>query len=340
MTRVWFNKTFSSVHAALTLVRQGDLTGEYFLVCSSPNPHAIGPLAAHEAAVEAHGLTGSDYVGWCLEFCRERKIDIFVPGKEASLISSRRDEFGAIGTRVLCAALPEALELIHSKERFYQTARAPSAPAPEFAVFDRLETFNSAYKEMRVNHPVLCMKPTVSVYGIGFRQIVENRTAFDLLMDGDPYRVELQSLREMLERIGQFRSMLLMPYLAGYEFSVDCVAQNGALVCAVIRRKPLKAGRGQEIIIRDDIMAACIDLVRQFALNGNVNIQFREGDAGLRVLEINPRMSGGIGMASLAGPNLPYLALAVFDSGRDAVRIPPVKAGIRVGEVTSAVILS
>jgi len=231
------------------------------------------------------------------------------------------------------------LILIHSKERFYQTARAASAPAPEFAVFDRLEAFNSAYKEMRVHHPVLCMKPTVSVYGIGFRQIVENRSAFELLMDGDPYRVELQCLREMLERIGQFRPMLLMPYLAGHEFSVDCVAQDGTLVCAVIRRKPLKTGDGQEIVIRDDIMAACADLVRQFVLNGNINIQFREGDTGLRLLEINPRMSGGIGMASLAGPNLPYLALAVFDCGRDEVRVPPIKAGIRVGEVAPAVIL-
>jgi len=57
----------------------------------------------------------------------------------------------------------------------------------------------------------------------------------------------------------------------------------------------------------------------------------------LRVLEINPRMSGGIGMACLAGPNLPYLGLVVFDRGRDAACVPAIADGLRVGEMNKAV---
>ncbi len=75
-------------------------------------------------------------------------------------------------------------------------------------------------------------------------------------------------------------------------------------------------------------------------LNGNINVQFREGRDGLRLLEINPRMSGGIAMASLAGPNLPYLAIAAFDRGVTAVDVPPINVGIRVGERNNAVVLS
>lgn len=336
MTRVWFNKTFSSVYGALNLIRQGDTSETYRLICSSPNPHAIAPLAAHEAALEPSGLKGAEYVDWCLAFCREQHVDIFVPGKEASLVGSRRDAFDAIGTRVMSAAPPAALDLLHNKAEFYATASAPTAPSPEFAVFESLEQFDEAYARMRADHPMLCMKPSVSVYGIGFRKILEDRSGFDLLMAGDAYRIDLRSLRELLERATSFRPMLLMPYLAGHEFSVDCVAEDGVLVCAVARCKPLVAGAGQEIVVREDIQQACTDLVAQFALNGNVNIQFREGDEGLRVLEINPRMSGGIAMASLAGPNLPYLGLAVFDCGRTAVDLPAIDAGLRVGEVTQA----
>ncbi|MDP2829800.1 MAG: ATP-grasp domain-containing protein [Sulfuricellaceae bacterium] len=337
--KVWFNKTFSSVHSALLLIRRGGVGEEYRLVCSSSNPHAIGFLAAHESATEPSGLTGPEYIDWCLDFCREQQIDIFVPGKEASLISSRVGAFEVIGTRVMCAGEPGSIDLIHNKASFYQATQTSNVPAPEFTVFDSLKSFDKAYDSMRAKHTVLCMKPSVSVYGIGFRKIVENRSAFGLMMDGDAYRIDLRSLREMLEREDQTRPMLLMPYLDGHEFSVDCVASNGALVCAVARRKSRKAGGGQEIVVRDDINTACVDLISQFDLNGNINIQFREGNQGLRILEINPRMSGGITMACLAGPNLPYIALAVFDRGLGKVDVPPTHDGLRVGEVTTAVLL-
>lgn len=336
MTRVWFNKTFSSVYGALKLIREGDTTESYRLICSSTNPYAIAPLAAHEAAIEPSGMKGAKYVEWCLGFCREQAIDIFVPGKEAGLIGSRRDEFDAIGTRVMSAAAPAVLDVLHNKAEFYATAIVPTAPSPEFAVFDCVAQFDQAYGRMRAEHPVLCMKPSVSVYGIGFRQILEDRSGFELLMSDDAYRIDLRSLRELLERAGTFRPMLLMPYLAGHEFSVDCVADNGVLICAVARQKPLSVGAGQEIVVRDDIQQACMDLVAQFALNGNVNIQFRDGAQGLRVLEINPRLSGGVAMTSLAGPNLPYLGLVVFDRGPDAVNIPDIEAGLRVGEAAEA----
>ncbi|MEO8407429.1 MAG: ATP-grasp domain-containing protein, partial [Oxalobacteraceae bacterium] len=73
-----------------------------------------------------------------------------------------------------------------------------------------------------------------------------------------------------------------------------------------------------------------------YGLNGIFNVQFREGQNGLGLLEINPRMSGGIAMACVAGPNLPYLALRGFDRGFDGVQIPAIRAGIRVAELARA----
>ena len=340
MKRVWFNKTFSSVHSALSLIRKGDAESRYRLLCSHPNPNALGLVVADEAATEPSGLTGEGYVDWCLAFCREKEIDIFVPGKEATQVGRHTERFLDQGVRVLSAAAPDTLERLHDKARFYAEACAPSAPSPELEVFEDAESFDAAYERMRKRHELLCMKPAVSVYGIGFRQISEKKSAFDLMLEGNPYRIDLVSLREMLQRAGRFRPMLLMPFLSGHEFSVDCVALNGELICAVARRKPLTSGEGQTIVVREDMLQACAHLVQQFALNGNVNIQFREGDEGLRILEINPRMSGGIAMACLAGPNLPYLALAAFDQGREVVSLGAIEDGLRVGEINQAVRLS
>ena len=262
MKRVWFNKTFSSVHSALSLIRKGDAEARYRLLCSHPNPQSLALLAADDAATEPSGLTGEAYVGWCLAFCKEQRVDIFVPGKEATLIGRHAKRFLDQGVRVLSAAAPDTLERLHDKARFYAEACAPSAPSPELEVFEDAETFAAAYARMRERHEVLCMKPSVSVYGIGFRQITEGQRAFDLMLDGNPYRIDLVSLREMLQRAGHFRPMLLMPFLVGHEFSVDCVALNGELVCAVARRKPLASGEGQTIVVREDILDACSHLIR------------------------------------------------------------------------------
>ena len=51
-------------------------------------------------------------------------------------------------------------------------------------------------------------------------------------------------------------------------------------------------------------------------------------------------MSGGIGMACVAGPNLPYIALRGFADGFDKVEVAPVRNGIRVGELSRAVELA
>ena len=119
MKRVWFNKTFSSVHSALSLIRKGDAEARYRLLCSHPNPQSLALLAADDAATEPSGLTGEAYVGWCLAFCKEQRVDIFVPGKEATLIGRHAKRFLDQGVRVLSAAAPDTLERLYDKARLY-----------------------------------------------------------------------------------------------------------------------------------------------------------------------------------------------------------------------------
>ena len=338
MQRVWFNKTFSSVGAAIRLIREADTAGDYEIVCSSTNAHAPAFLAAHVSSVEPSGLTGPAYLAWCLDFCRTQGIGIFIPGKEASLISAERAQFEAQGTRVLCVAAPDMLDLLHDKARFYQSVDCSTPPAA-FRVVETAAQFDAAYRELRQDHPKLCIKPSVSVYGLGFSVLDEERSSAQLLLAGVQYHIGLDDLRRGFEAMETFRPMLVMEYLDGHEFSVDCVGDHGRLICAVARKKPLLAGQGQTIDLRDDILESTRQLTATYGLNGVFNVQFREGQSGLGLLEINPRMSGGIAMACLAGPNLPWLALAGFDRGFDGLAIAPIRAGLRVGELSHAVAL-
>ena len=339
MRRVWFNKTFSSVAAAIRLIREEDVVGDYHIVCSNTHPHAPAFLVAHESVIEPVGLKGAAYLDWCLHFCNENGIDIFVPGKEARLISAAHEQFAMRGTRVLSVASPEVLDLLHDKARFYQMVDLKRAPPADFRVVENQAQFDAAYRELRESHAKLCIKPSVSVYGLGFSVIDEARCSAQLLLEGIQYHIGLDDLRRGFAAMQSFRPMLLMEYLDGHEYSVDCVGDHGRLVCAIPRKKSNVVGQGQVIDLREDILQSTKQLTATYRLNGVFNVQFREGKNGLGLLEINPRMSGGIAMACLGGPNLPYLALVGFDRGFDGLQIPAIRAGLRVAELPRAIAL-
>jgi len=334
--RVWFNRTFSSIYAAIELIRKADTGHRYTIVHSNPNRHVPAAGLAHEFHPEPTGLQGDAYVDWCLSFCRRQRIDIFVPGREATLLAGEHARFADIGTRVLSAAPAPMLQLIHDKARFYAETVLPGAPVAAFRRFESLEEFDAAWDELRPHHARLCVKPSHSIYGLGFAVVDEERSSAALLLAGAEYHIGYQDLRRGLGELGRFRTMLLMEFLDGPEYSVDCAGDDGRLVAAVVRRKPAQAGSGQLIDMRPDILDATAALCAAHGLNGVFNVQFREGGGRPRLLEINPRMSGGIAMACLAGPNLPYIALHGFASGYDGVDVGPVADGMRVAELGAA----
>ena len=335
--RVWFNRTFSSVYTAIKLIREADTANRFYVIHSNPNPHSPAGRVAHDFIVEPTGLDTDAYIDWCLAFCIEHRIDIFFPGKGATRLALELDRFAAIGTRICSVASHAALTTIHDKARFYAETVLEGAPVAEFAPFDTLAQFDAAYAQLRPRHAKLCVKPSNSVFGLGFAILDEERSSAALLIEGVEYHTGLQDFRRGLGELGTVRTMLLMEYLDGHEYSVDCVGDNGRLVAAIARKKPMQAGRGQLIDMRDDILAATAELARIYGLSGMFNAQFREGGGALRLLEINPRMSGGIGMACVAGPNLPYISLCGFADGFDTVAVPEVANGMRVAEIAEAV---
>ncbi|QOY94896.1 ATP-grasp domain-containing protein [Massilia sp. UMI-21] len=338
--RVWYNRTFSSVYAAIGLIREADSAGRFTIVHSNANRHTPAARLAHEFHGEPTGLDAAAYVDWCVEFCRKQRIDIFVPGREATVLAAHHARFLEGGTRVLSAASPRQLQLIHDKAGFYAETDLPQAPVAEFRRFDNLAAFDAAWAELRPRHAKLCIKPAKGIYGIGFAIVDEQRSAAALLLGGVEYHIGYQDLRRGLAELGEFRTMLLMEYLDGHEYSVDCVGDQGRLVTAVARRKLPQSGSGQLIDMRPEIIAATARLAADHGLNGIFNVQFREAKGKPRLLEINPRMSGGIGMACAAGPNLPWITLKGFADGFDTVEVPPVRDGMRVIEVAEALELA
>jgi hypothetical protein len=340
--RVWFNKTFSSVSNAINLIKQADIEGKFWIISTHTNPDFPSALTAHEFKLEPSGLIGSNYVNWCLEFCIENNIQIFVPGKESATFSSTEITtlFESHGIRIMSSGSKETLDFLENKADFYSHVDLPLAPPADFETFSNYDEFTAAYDRLRAKHKVLCVKPSVGVYALGFSVLDEEKSSTQILFEGLPYRIGLQDFKNGLMHLNNFPLMMVMEYLPGDEYSVDCVADNGKLICAVPRKKSSGIGRGQTIDCRADILTCVEKLADDYKLNGIFNAQFREGENGLSLLEINARMSGGIGMACMAGVNLPFIALSGFAFGFSNILIPPVKNGIQVSEQLIPVILN
>ncbi|MEB4593253.1 ATP-grasp domain-containing protein [Candidatus Thiothrix sp. Deng01] len=334
--RIWFNKTFSSISSVFHNLRQARIEGGLAVIYSHNNPVASAFLAADEAYLEPAGLTGAAYVEWCLNFCQEHGISHFWAAKEARLIGQQRAAFAALGTQVIAVATPETLKHLNHKGEFYQHLPVTVAPAMACIRVQDAAGFDNAVAVLSQQHAQLCVKPAISVFGLGFRILDRQRDSITHLLKGVEYEIPLAELRAGMGHTPEFPELLVMEHLPGAEWSVDCAGRDGQLLCAIQRKKHPQAGYGQEIDNNPEIQGMVERLATHYGLNGLFNIQFKANAAGeARLLEINPRPSGGFGMACLAGVNLAEVFLQSLQGRTPA--IAPLRYGLLVGEVSKPV---
>lgn len=335
--RIWFNLTFSTINAVFRNFRKAIPVSEATLICTHTHMTASAFLAADECFLEPFELTGQAYIDWCLDFCRQHDIGLFWPGKEAALAEKNRPLFEAAGTQVLSVADFDTLNLLRNKAIFYTGLNPEIAKPMDFVVVNDCNAFDRAVADLSSKHNRLCIKPAVSVYGLGFRILDHEANSISHLLNGIEYRIPLQELRQGMGDTPYFETLLVMEHLGGPEWSVDCAGRHGELLCAVQRKKSLFAGHGQTIDNNAEIAGMVERLTLHYRLNGLFNIQFKEGDHGPRLLEINARPSGGFGMACLSGANLAEIAWRSI-KGELPLK-PAIQYGLRVAEISTPVVL-
>jgi biotin carboxylase len=292
---VWFNKHLSNTWEVLALLRGARAAGEFRVLCTHPQKGYAGRLHADAFEQEPWGLGDDAYIAYCLDVARRHYVRLFFPGRKVVPVVRAAARFAALGTAVLAAGDGETLAQVNDKARTYAALEGAGVPLPEHAVVRDAAGFDAVYARLRARHAVLCYKPTVSVFGLGFRIVTEGRAA------NAPF-ITLESARQEMGR----RETLLMEYLPGPERSVDCLARDGELVRCVVRRK--EAG-GQVIEDNPELTAVVRRLTARFRLSNLFNVQFRAVSGQSYLLEINARMSGGLPFACRSGVALPYWAL-------------------------------
>ncbi len=205
-------------------------------------------------------------------------------------------------------------------------ARLPrflGSPMPWTREIDCVEDYDATIAHLQGLGLRACVKPPKGVFGNGLWRLKQARSLFDTLMNPDAHEISIEAMRAAL-RESPGKRLLVLEYLAGVEWSVDCVCDRGDLVAAVARRK---LGRVQRLAVSGPALDIASQAVGHFGLSGLINVQCKaaaRGSDDIRLLEINTRMSGGCLYTRYSGINLPWIhvALALGLMPRGAVPVP------------------
>ncbi len=326
---VLFTKNFSVTAAQLHALK-----GSRYTVWASHSDPDHGMMAAADHTfLEPPGLLGDDYAAWLLDACVRHGIRVVIPGKERERLAGWEDQFAAAGVTLITPASEATQRHLDRKDEFLRDWDTDVLPVPRWTTFDSLETFDEAAAALRQPGVRLCVKPARGIYASGFRVLLDTPNLSSFLK-GEMYQMSHAAARELFAA-GELPTMLLMHTLEGPERSVDCVAWQGELLRAVVRRK---GGEGQQIEDRPDLLEAARQISARYGLSGIFNFQTKDGpDAEGRnrrpnMLEINARASGGLRYSMAAGVNFPLLLLDAVTGVLDRATMPPVLTGLRVTE--------
>jgi biotin carboxylase len=268
---------------------------------------------------------------WVIETALERSINVVVAGRLGGAYEAHRARFEDAGlVLVTGGASSQTFDLVDDKSAFTAEAeRAGLACVPAITVTNPVELSN-AY-EVLVAAGEVCIKPVVGIYGQGFWRFKEV-DPFRCLANPDARQISFDAYFNLYSSGPDRPAMLVMPYMPGSECSVDMVCEDGRVIEYVGRRKQ---NAHQTFERNSAAVQLALRAAEHFGCDGIVNVQTRDDADGVpRLLEINPRYSGGIGYTRATGINLP----GIFATRRLGQPEPAFawNAGVRVKPITVA----
>jgi predicted ATP-grasp superfamily ATP-dependent carboligase len=330
--RILFNHHISGAADTIELMRRS--RSGLFVIATHERADTPIRLTADRFLPEpasTKALSPDAYADWLLGVAVEEGAGLVIPYRRRDELARFRDRFAERGVLLLTAANEQTMRVLENKPDLLQRLERLGVPITPFYLFKGL----SEYKRLRSvpllfpDYPGdLCVKPASGIYGSGFRILRERIAERTPLSDLSTLEVPEAAFRATLEALTGAEEMMLMPLMPGQERSVDFACLDGLLLGTTTRVKTLTSQRIYHDQLGEDLAGL---VARTFGLSGVLNLQTIEDASGTqRLLEVNSRTSGGIGMTGLTNVNLPALLLNAlegsFPSAPKRVESPVVAA--------------
>jgi hypothetical protein len=277
--------------------------------------------------------TGDVFATVALKYCRAQRIEVFIPGREMAAVARRRADFEAAGTRVMVSPAA-AIRDLADKDGTYRRARALGVAVPDYRVVATAKAFSAAVRELSAAGHTLCFKPVHDHGGQGFRILDDAADSFPALTMSAAPRISLAHATRLLSTVEEFPPLLVSEFLAGPEFSVDCLSIDGRPLVAIPRGKG-GAKWTRELRADPGALRVAETMVSAYRLSylSNVQVRYQRGEPVL--LEVNTRPAAGLWQSAAAGVNLPLLAVRLLVEG--AADVPEPRFGATLVELPDTI---
>lgn len=258
---------------------------------------------------QVSACTEPTYITEILGICKKENVDVVIPcnTKELEMFALNKDEFEKEGITVIVSSLT-SLHIANDKIRSYEFFKAMNIPTPRTLVTRSYDEFKKFLDERC--GITFCFKKRKDCGARGFR-IIKN---FSLNLNEKPSGVNIHH-SELRGAFKDGEEYLIQEYLPGDEYTVDCVVDNGkpiASVCKINKDMENGVARSSEVIDNKECIDMCEMVCELLGLHGNIGFDLKCNSQGKPfIIDINPRLTATVSLASIAGLNLPWYAVRV-----------------------------
>ncbi|AFQ44171.1 ATP-grasp domain-containing protein [Desulfosporosinus meridiei] len=325
-TRIYFNRCFSSTHKIIQRFLADNNSQKYELYISHVSPNIYLEEIADYFEVEP-AIDGKDYADYCLDFCQKHNINIFIPRYNVSTLIKFKDLFENLGVKVMFVGNSETYQLLDNKLKTYEALKNKDILGiPKSFSVRNYPDFQMAEDQISKNGKT-CLKPISGIGGDGFKLIIDTMSEEDELYKTTSSTIVKDRIVRILKNSNNLKPFMVMEYLEGDEYSIDCLANRGELIIAIPRRK-LDLYR-QNIEYREDLIELAQKLAKEFSLSYLFNIQIKYHRGKAYLIEINTRMSAGIHKSCFTGVNLLDLGIKLL-MGKKVTTPENIRWGIQI----------
>jgi len=262
---------------------------------------------------------------------RDHDVDLLYP------LSTRDQDFfadpevrGRLAAPVV-AASAASLAAANTKVGLFEAVGDAGDLLPHHRTVRSVDAAAAALREFVAIHGAAVLKRDVGTGGAGMLFVGAPRADAAPVAGRTLLAVD-DAVTGLRAEAGAFGLAQVVAWLPGEEYSVDVLAEGGAVLAGVVRLRRASIGglaTDSETVHEPDVMAAAEQVVRRCGLDYVANVQFRRDAAGApKLMEVNPRIPGTIGLTVEAGLDLPTAA-AVLALGERPV-LGEAEIGVRV----------
>ena len=315
---VYFNQWFSSIAWVMEdLKKRNDIK----IIASSRNKNHAYANYADEFIVEDWEETEdkeqsmNNYINWVLNLCKKYKVDYFFVKKHSNYISERLKDFSEAGVKLIVEN-HDVLKSIESKSEVYRKLETYNE------IKDYIPMYINSYNGMEIIKLLLehkdrndmCLKFDCDEGGASFRAIDDTPVTINSLYGFRVNKITTSEAIRLIVSADRPERLIVMERLDSPEISVDCYNSKQGFV-SICREKG--TDRTQHIYYNKEISELCCKIGDILGLKFPYNVQFRYeagSEAGnnkkqLKLLEVNPRISGGLYYEVTNGLNIADICL-------------------------------